>query len=252
MNKTPLIIFSCYHKGGTTLLRNFIIDYCAKHNFIWKEGHCESFDVDDFQEMDIWFDPWGTALVPHDLRKDNRKVEEVTRRKCIGVHLIRDPRNIIVSGYLYHKSQEKEVAWKGRYKETLNSLDQDNGLLFEMGGTARETITRMQKWDYSNNIFLELKYEELILNFAGVFHLILKHINSTDIKGDLEIAQNHDVNLMPRSEVLQNEHIHSKVFDPLKWEKFLKDIHLIKLHELFPCLKSNLFYSPYNPLNDAV
>jgi len=247
MRTKPLIIFSCYHKSGTTLLRHFIADYAEKHDLTWREGHCERFSATDFQEMDIWFDPWGTALVPHDLSKENRNVEEATGRNCIGVHLIRDPRNIIVSGYLYHKSQEKEAAWKGYYKETLNSLDQDNGLLFEMSRTARETITRMQKWDYSNDIFLELRYENLMQNFTGTFQRILRHIGSPTPAEDLVLAERHDINRMSKEELEQNTHIISKKFDPYKWTSFLKGVHLAKLNSLF----GDLGRLNYSALGDA-
>ena len=63
MNPKPLIIFSCYHKSGTTLLRNFIIDYSQKHNLKWKESHFENLCPEDLAAIDIWFDPWSTALV---------------------------------------------------------------------------------------------------------------------------------------------------------------------------------------------
>ena len=70
-------------------------------------------------------------------------------------------------------------------------------------------------------------------NFKSTFEKILSHIQAPDPTEDIKLAQAHDINLMSKKDIQNNEHIFSKKFDPYKWTKFFKDIHHVKFDSCF-------------------
>lgn len=86
----PIGLF-CYHKGGTVLLRKVFVSLCKE--FGWSFDALRGFQSNFPDELDI-------ALFGHSLIYPER-ISRVFR----GLHLVRDPRDIIVSGYLYHSKE---------------------------------------------------------------------------------------------------------------------------------------------------
>ncbi len=115
-----------------------------------------------------------------DVLYDNNSLTIFDRENYVGSHMIRDPRDIIVSGYFYHLwTQEAWVhvvrpEWGMTYQEKINSMSKDEGMMFEMKNMGAVTIERMRVWNYNNPKMLEIRYEDLILNpdeiFARLFH----------------------------------------------------------------------------------
>lgn len=87
-----------------------------------------------------------------------------------GIHIIRDPRDVLVSSMHYHRKSEERwlhwpmerLGWK-TYQQALNALPNDEErLLFEMEGQTGIGIRRMLDWDYNRPGFTELHYEDLV------------------------------------------------------------------------------------------
>ncbi len=89
------------------------------------------------------------------------------------LHMIRDPRDVLLSGYRYHLSaptrNEKFLRTPRpdlgglTYKEHLNTLpEMVSGLLFEMDGKHAETLTEMLAWPYGHPHVVDLRYEDMI------------------------------------------------------------------------------------------
>jgi hypothetical protein len=98
-----------------------------------------------------------------------------------GLHMIRDPRDVIVSGCFYHQRSEeewlhiKERRYGGlTYQERINSYQSlDDQLLFEMEHAGRYCIEEILAWNYSDPAFYELKYEDLICDeLLNLFHSV--------------------------------------------------------------------------------
>lgn len=90
-------------------------------------------------------------------------------------HLIRDPRDVLLSGARYHESTsmrtEKflyepraELAGKS-YQEHLQSLPTvEDKLKFEMGESHHKTLKQMLAWPYGHPQALDVRYENLIVD----------------------------------------------------------------------------------------
>lgn len=84
-----------------------------------------------------------------------------------GVHILRDPRDMIVSGYHYHKWTDE--AWVHRrdengesYQEKLNRVDRFTGLFMEIDHFIFIYRDILQVWDLSDSRILEVSYEALM------------------------------------------------------------------------------------------
>lgn len=93
-----------------------------------------------------------------------------------GFHVIRDPRDIVVSGYFSHRYShpvsEHESPWLWSYREHLNSLpDQENGFLAEVEFCSTY-FAQLRDWNYQNPDILEIRYEVLIAEPLATFQQI--------------------------------------------------------------------------------
>jgi hypothetical protein len=91
-----------------------------------------------------------------------------------GWHMVRDPRDIVVSSYFSHlhshpsqvyagadsASQQRDLPERDRYRVALQSVSKDDGLMMEL--KERETqFSVMTKWDYDQENVLEVRMEEV-------------------------------------------------------------------------------------------
>jgi len=102
-----------------------------------------------------------------------------------GSHLIRDPRDLLISAYFYHlRTAEAWCALPNpehgslppdvSYQQHLCSLDQEQGLLCELNNVSGRIIQRMTEWDYSNPNILELRYEQVVGNERATFQRLFE------------------------------------------------------------------------------
>lgn len=89
------------------------------------------------------------------------------------LHMIRDPRDVLLSGYRYHLTaptgNEKFLRTPRRdlegltYKAHLNTLPHSlSGLLFEMKNKHAETLREMLRWPYGHPHVVDVRYEDMI------------------------------------------------------------------------------------------
>lgn len=181
---------------------------------------------------------------------------------------IRNPYEIIVSGYLYHKRcnekwcitknlsyydwwsqthflQSEKIKNKksldnsifckdSTYQETLNSLNQDDGIIFEMKNVAKLTIEGMCDFNYfeSKNV-INVKLENLIHDYD---HEISKILDFLEINNNERLISCLDQNSIKKQGV--NNHVTNKNLDKDRYLQYFND----KLFEEF-----NLIYKEYIP-----
>jgi len=88
-----------------------------------------------------------------------------TLEDFVGFHIIRDPRDIVVSAYFSHLHSHATDNWPelSAYRAKLKNLSKDEGLLWEMEYLRRE-FEQLYEWDYAQENVLELKMEDVIAN----------------------------------------------------------------------------------------
>lgn len=115
---------------------------------------------------------------------DQRYIGDACR--YLGFHLIRDPRDIVVSGYFSHKNSHPTEGWPelNEFRKELQRLPKDEGMMENIKFTATlptdgwniELFRTMMEWDYSRENIIEVKFEEMAGNpyelFLGVFNFM--------------------------------------------------------------------------------
>lgn len=164
---------------------------------------------------------------------------ELIKRQYKGVHIIRDPRDIIVSSTFYHQKSDESwlhiphVEFGGMtYQEKINSLSSlDEQILFEMEHSSNKTISSILKWNYNNEHFFEIKYEHLIEDdFMNTFREIFSFLGfpETMMPTSINIAYS---NSLFSGRVSNNNHIRSGEIE--QYKKYFKKIHTDKFQNLF-------------------
>lgn len=119
-----------------------------------------------------------------------------------GSHMIRDPRDMVVSGYHYHQWSDERWLHEPRadfdgqtYQEKLKSLNESDGLTLEIEQLA-SWCKEMTDWNYSRPEILELRYEDVIQDEQRHFRRLFEHYGFTPraTRLALRIAERHSLN----------------------------------------------------------
>ena len=159
-----------------------------------------------------------------------------------GSHLIRDPRDIVVSGYYYHlwtkekwaNTPSKEYGGKS-YRALLSSLPKEEGLLVEMQRASNWDIRHIVEWDYTNPLILELKYEDVIRDEESAFRSLFAHYGFDEraVAACTEIAARFSFrNVAGRrvGQVRKKSHLRSG--RPKQWQAELGDVQKARFKQL--------------------
>ena len=235
-----LIVFS-YHKTGTSLFLHVMTKVCAKLglSLVNYYGLVERLDP----EPDV-------VLLPHSLLRD--PIDWPYR----AIRLICDPRDIWVSGYLYHLRCDEEWCrntdmdpappirwprvdysfahrseeWKRAYLEGLNGKSyQQNlrdrslaaGLAFELEGYTSCTLETMREWKQNGIDALDVRLEDVMEDFDGAMLRIFDHFKFSKARrmAALHVARTEDIRRMDQSAIAKRPQIHSRKIS--KWRGVL-------------------------------
>jgi hypothetical protein len=245
-----LIVFS-YHKSGTTLFLHVMTKVCERLGLtlVNHYGRVDRLEL----EPDV-------ILLPHSVLRGPLD------RPYRAIRLIRDPRDIWLSGYLYHLRCTEEwcintdvdptppiqwpkvdhsVAhwpeeWKQRYLERLggksyqqNLRDRSlaDGLDFELGGYTGCTFETMREWALNEVDALDVRLEEVMADFDGSMRRIFDHFNFTadQIEVALEAARSEDVRRMDDAALSERPQISSRTIS--KWRDILSPAQIARFEE---------------------
>ncbi|OIQ30639.1 MAG: hypothetical protein BM564_00020 [Bacteroidetes bacterium MedPE-SWsnd-G2] len=91
-----------------------------------------------------------------------------------GFHVIRDPRDMVVSSYFSHLNSHSDYMWPelNEYRRELKSLNVSDGLMATMkhldnliiDGCSVKIFENLKGWDFHNSNILELKFEDIVKN----------------------------------------------------------------------------------------
>lgn len=79
----------------------------------------------------------------------------------LGLHVIRDPRDILVSSYFSHRNSHPTAQWPElvSHRAELQALSQRDGLLLELD-CRRDQFADMAAWQYNTDYIYEVKMED--------------------------------------------------------------------------------------------
>jgi hypothetical protein len=226
-----LLIHCGHHKAATVWVRQVLLEVIARYGLRQQEGK----DVPIRAVTDMAF----FANAGHFRR------ELVGSRAFRGSHLIRDPRDLIVSGYEYHLVTAEPWVTRSRprygglsYQGYLRSLDEHDGLLAEIEWFARETGAAMGRWDYAQPEFLELRYEDMVADESGSFERLFRWYGFDDTATALGLDAVERLSLRRGGAIPR----HARSGRPGEWRERLRPVHLERLDELTGGLVARLAY----------
>jgi hypothetical protein len=234
-----LLIFS-YHKSGTTLFHRIMHGLAARLGLSIHVQYGMVYDID--ADTDI-------VLLPHSLLGFS------LARNYRAVRIVRDPRDIWVSSYLYHcrtaegwcvntnfdltppityprvdfsmlhRPERWKRAWLARlggksYQRNLQEGDLADGLAFELEGYTSTTLAAMSAWRPLPGV-LDVKLEDIAAAFDTTMTRVFRHLGLTDQECmvAMDIAATEDIDRKDDAAVAADPHIHSRVLS--KWRDVL-------------------------------
>ena len=152
----PLLAYFGHHKCGTTFITSFTARLCERLGLVKFHSHAEHVFGGNIQEYRARnpFDFWICT---------NADYEQVRLVDIRGFHLIRDPRDLIVSAYFSHMHSHDDSVWPRlrAFRPYLRSLSKSDGLIAEMRFCA-PFLMEMLHWNYRDSRILELRFEEMV------------------------------------------------------------------------------------------
>lgn len=106
-----------------------------------------------------------------------------------AVHVIRDPRDVVVSAYFSHLHSHPTSRWPEliEFRKRLTNLSTKEGLLAELefiadlptNGYNLRPFQSMMRWDYTDGRILELKFENMVSDPTTFFKGFARHLRLT-------------------------------------------------------------------------
>lgn len=250
-----MVVFS-YHKTGTSLLLH-VMTKVAERLDLTLANH---FGLVDHIAPDA-----DIVLLPHSLLSETA-LAALRDRPCRAIRMIRDPRDVWVSGYLYHHHcREKWCTntdmdptppirwpqvdysfahwpedWKRRYLDRLNGksyqqnlLDRDvaEGLAFELDGYTGCTLAAMREWPSYGLPAMDVKLEAVMADFDSAMLRIFDYFGFTVAQSlaALDVARSEDIRRMDAATLALRPQVHSRVLS--KWNDVLSAAQVASFEE---------------------
>jgi hypothetical protein len=180
-------------------------------------------------------------------------VERFPEKTTRVTHIVRDPRDMVVSGYYYHQWCEEKWAtdpWDDRYngrsyRDVLRGLSQDEGLAEEIRICSELTFPGMSSEKWARPNVLEIRYEDLVANEDALFAQVFRHYGFGDAATALALTRARAftftrVTGRPLGSAAAGQHLRSGA--PGAWRGLLNKDHQRLLEDLNPGLLAALRY----------
>lgn len=213
-----LIVHGCHHRTGTVWFRRVLSAVAEHYGLQFFKG-----DQEDLRSSVEVF------------MQDHSKINTAQLSSYRGSHMIRDPRDMVVSGYHFHKWTDE--AWAhvpseqhgGRtFQERLQETDKKEGLMIEIERFCKSDLQDMLHWDYDDPRIIEIKYEEIMANEGQHFAAIFRHYGFDEqaVQRSVEIARVFSFrNVSKRSVGDVEEETHLRSGKSKQWQDHFDEDH---------------------------
>lgn len=185
MSRAPAFAFYGHHKCATMWLNTIAAAVCRRLGLEFQAVYNEhAFDRDLPRFIDkhrVDFLAYGNADIDY--------VKTLPSPRAF--HIIRDPRDIVVSAYFSHLYSHSTKMWPEltEHRNRLRELPKNEGLACELKFRQRE-FNHLRNWNYEQSTVLEIRYEDItaasykslltIFNFLGL-------LDDTDYKWPVRV-----------------------------------------------------------------
>jgi len=194
---THLVCFS-HHKGASRLFRFQIFEPLAKRlgmDQVRYEALSQFFVFRETQLLELHNIRFDTLAkrAPSVVMLGNAGPRVVRALKTAtsdfrGVHAIRDPRQIFVSGYFHHR-EGHDIIWPGFYWEKLaedrpqlQRLSLEDGLLYELENISADVLNQLAGWEDDERV-MQVKVEDLAARPDHVLKEVLVFLGVGEMEG---------------------------------------------------------------------
>ena len=143
MPQVPLLAAFGHHKCASMWIHGIVDRVCLDLGL----RHSVAFLPDSFGgDLRGFVDKERTQFLLYG-NADFRQVRRLDLDRVRGFHYVRDPRDIVVSGYFSHRNTHKTEAWTDLipYREKLQAVSKDEGLHLELEFAA-DQFDEMRSW----------------------------------------------------------------------------------------------------------
>jgi hypothetical protein len=226
-----LVVHCGHHKAGTVWFRQVLLSIIGHYGLRQQEGKADALAP----ATDLAFYAHAGSFRP----------DQVGARPFRGSHLVRDPRDLVVSGYEYHRVCHE--AWTRRpypaygglgYQDYLHSLDEHDGLMAEIQWMSTFTAAEMSDWDYHQPQFLELRYEEAMADEGETFSRLFRWYGFDEAAVALGLEAVDRLSLRRGGAIPR----HARSGRPGEWQDRLAPDHIDRFKELTGDLTVHLGY----------
>lgn len=148
-------VYFGHHKCGSSATMNILEDVCRVLGRRLEKGPTET------SRPGIRYDPSNSFLV---YRNATPRSCDPSMGPLRGFHIIRDPRDVVVSAYFSHLHSHPQNPTFVEIRNTLQKLDMRDGLLFEFDYLSKQ-FEAMFAWDYRQSNVLEMRLESFSAGF---------------------------------------------------------------------------------------
>jgi len=153
----PVLGLFCHHRCGSTWLSDLLEEFASHCGYRF----ARVFDSEMFgDDLAAFIAAQGVEVLAY-MNADWRHVEPLAG--VLGVHVVRDPRDVLVSSYYAHRFSHPTEYWPGlvEHRAQLQAQSLRDGLLAEVQ-CRRLQFKQMDEWNYSAPHILELRFEDLV------------------------------------------------------------------------------------------
>lgn len=169
--RQPLLAYFGHHKCATKYILAILKRIC---------GDCglKLMTVSSFEQVGENLQPSISESSPDVLAHLNAHWQHAAQLVNVrGFHVIRDPRDILVSAYFSHLHSHETRGWSEleAHRNVLRKLDKDQGLMAEMDFST-PVFRAMSEWKYGEANILEVRFERLTSDPYQTFLRVFEHL----------------------------------------------------------------------------